>query len=117
MSINLQFVLTLYIYFDKIFRMDTRFESHGITFMWDNTKAAANLRIHGILFEQATEAFFDPFLKLIDASRHEEARDAIIGMDTRWNLLFVVHIELEDEAIRIISARRATRRERAYYEV
>jgi uncharacterized DUF497 family protein len=52
----------------------------------------------------------------VDASRHEEARDAIIGMDIRWNLLFVVHIELEDDAIRIISARKATRRERAYYE-
>ena len=116
-SIDLQFVLTLYIYFAKISGMDTRFESHSITFMWDNTKAAANLRRHGILFEQATEAFFDPFLKLVDASRHEEVREAIIGMDTRWNLLFVVHIELEDEAIRIISARRATRRERAYYEV
>jgi uncharacterized DUF497 family protein len=51
-----------------------------------------------------------------DASRHEETRDAIIGMDIRWNLLFVVHIELEDDAIRIISARKATRRERAYYE-
>jgi len=39
-----------------------------------------------------------PVLKLVDASRHEEARDAIIGMDTRWNLLFVVHLELEDDA-------------------
>jgi hypothetical protein len=97
--------------------MDTRFESHGITFVWDHTKAVANLRKHGIPFEQATEAFFDPFLKLIEASRHAEVRDAIIGMDTRWNLLFVVHLELEDETIRIISARKATRKERAYYEV
>ena len=77
---------------------------------------ACNLRKHGIPFEQAAEAFFDSFLKLVDASRREEARDAIIGMDTRWNLLFVVHLELENDAIRIISARKATRRERAYYE-
>jgi uncharacterized protein len=96
--------------------MDTRFVLHGITFVWDSHKAATNLRQHRIPFEQAAEAFFDPFLKLVDASRHEEARDAILGMDTRWNLLFVVHIELEDDAIRIISARKATRRERAYYE-
>jgi uncharacterized protein len=48
---------------------------------------------------------------VVDASRHEEARDAIIGMDTRWNLLFVVHLELEGDAIRLISARKATRRE------
>jgi uncharacterized protein len=96
--------------------MDTRFVLHGITFMWDADKAVANLRKHGIPFEQGAEAFFDPFLKVIDASRHEEARDAILGMDTRWNLLFVVHLELEDDAIRLISARKATRRERAYYE-
>lgn len=96
--------------------MDTRFVLHGITFVWDKNKAAANLRKHGVTFEQAAEAFFDPFLKLMDASRNEEARDAILGMDTRWNLLFVVHIELEDEAIRIISARKATRKERTSYE-
>jgi uncharacterized DUF497 family protein len=96
--------------------MDTRFVLHGITFVWDSNKASMNLRKHGIPFEQGAEAFFDPFLKLVGASRHEEARDAIIGMDMRWNLLFVVHIELEDDAIRIISARKATRRERAYYE-
>jgi uncharacterized DUF497 family protein len=96
--------------------MDTRFVLDGITFVWDHNKAVANLRKHGIACEQAAEAFFDPFLKLVDASREEEARDAIIGMDTRWNLLFVVHIELEEEAIRILSARKATRRERADYE-
>jgi uncharacterized protein len=96
--------------------MDTRFVLHGITFVWDSNKASTNLRKHGIPFEQAAEAFFDPFLKLVDASRHKEARDAIIGIDICWNLLFVVHIELEDDAIRTISARKATRRERAYYE-
>jgi len=97
--------------------MDTRFELHGIRFIWDENKAWVNLRQHdGIAFEQAAEAFFDPFLKVMDASRNEEARDAIIGMDTRWNLLFVVHIELEEDAIRIISARKTTRKERADYE-
>ncbi len=90
--------------------MDTRFVLHGITFVWDENKALANLRKHnGTTFAQAAEAFFDPFLKLVDASRNEEARDAIIGMDTHWNLLFVAHIELEDEAIRMISARKAPR--------
>ena len=67
-------------------------------------------------FEQAAEAFFDPFLKVVDASRNVEARDAIIGMDTRWHLLFVVHIELEEDAIRLISARKASRKERDDYE-
>ena len=71
---------------------------------------------NGITFQQAAEAFFDPFIKIVDASRNDEARDAIIGLDTRWNLLFVVHIEFEDDVIRIISARKATRKEREYYE-
>jgi uncharacterized DUF497 family protein len=80
-------------------------------------KARENpLRHDGITFEQAAAAFFDPFLKVMEASRNEEARDAIIGMDTRWNLLFVVRIELEEDAIRLISARKATRKERDDYE-
>jgi uncharacterized DUF497 family protein len=75
-----------------------------------------SLRHDGMMFEQAAEAFFDPFLKVVEASRNEEARDAILGMDTRWNLLFVVHIELEEDAIHLISARKATRQERDDYE-
>jgi uncharacterized protein len=85
--------------------MDARFLLHGITFIGDVEKAVANLCKHRIAFEQTAEAFFDPFLKVVDASRHEEARDAIIGLDTRWHLLFVVHLELEHDAIRLISAR------------
>ena len=42
--------------------------------------------------------------------------DAVIGMDERWSLLFVVHMVLEGESIRIISARKATRAERRVYE-
>ena len=56
-------------------------------------------------------------LKLVDASRNEEERDAVIGMDINWNLLFVVHVELEDEAIRLISARKAEPQERREYEI
>ncbi len=96
--------------------MDKRFVLHGITFVWDENKAVANRHRHGLSFATAAEAFFDPFLKVVDASRHDEARDAIIALDSRWNLLFVVHIELADESIRIISARKATGRERESYE-
>ncbi|MDJ0796142.1 MAG: BrnT family toxin [Calothrix sp. MO_167.B12] len=97
--------------------MDVYFVLNGITFVWNDEKALTNpLKHDGIRFQQAAEAFFDPFLKVVDASRNDEARDAIIGIDTRWNLLFVVHIEFEDDVIRIISARKATRREREYYE-
>ena len=97
--------------------MDVYFVFNGITFVWNEEKAQTNPSKHdGITFQQAAEAFFDPFLKVVDASRNDEARDAIIGLDTRWNLLFIVHIEFEDDVIRIISARKATRREREYYE-
>ncbi|AFZ27904.1 hypothetical protein Cylst_5929 [Cylindrospermum stagnale PCC 7417] len=97
--------------------MDVYFVLNGITFVWNDEKARNNPSNHnGITFQQAAEAFFDPFLKVVDASRNDEARDAIIGLDTRWNLLFVVHIEFQDDLIRIISARKATRKEREYYE-
>ena len=97
--------------------MDKQFELNGITFVWDENKAWQNPHNHKrITFEQAAEAFFDPFLKIVDASRNEEERDAIIGMDRKWNVLFVVHIAFEEECIRIISARHADRRERKFYE-
>ena len=96
--------------------MDERFELNGISFVWNQTKAEDNLRNHGIAFTQAAEVFFDPFLHVVDASSDEEARDAVIGMDERWNLLFVVHIAFEHDSVRLISARRATRNERRQYE-
>lgn len=97
--------------------MDTYFVLNGITFVWNEQKARNNPSKHdSVTFQQAAEAFFDPFLKLVDASRNDEARDAIIGMDKQWNLLFVVHIAFEDDVIRIISARKATPKERKDYE-
>jgi uncharacterized DUF497 family protein len=64
----------------------------------------------------SAEVFFDPFFRLVDASRNDEARDAVIGYDTLGQMLFVVHIEVEDESIRIISARKATLQERNDYD-
>ena len=97
--------------------MNVYFVLNGITFSWDEEKARINPINHdGITFQQAAEAFFDPFLILVNASRNDEARDAVIGLDARWNLLYVVHIEQDVESIRIISARKATRQERAEYE-
>jgi uncharacterized protein len=97
--------------------MNLYFVLNSITFIWDDEKARINPINHdGITFQQAAEAFFDPFLVVVDASRNEEARDAVIGLDSRWNLLYVVHIEREENVIRIISARKATRQERTEYE-
>jgi uncharacterized protein len=97
--------------------MNVYFALNGITFLWDNEKAKNNPGKHdGITFQQAAEVFFDPFIVVVDVSRNEEAREAAIGLDTRWNLLYVVHIEREGSVIRIISARKATRTEQLEYE-
>jgi uncharacterized protein len=97
--------------------MNEYFVLSGITFVWDDAKAQINpIKHDGITFQQAAEVFFDPFLVVVDASRNEEAREAVIGLDARWNLLYVVHIEREENTIRIISARKATRQERVEYE-
>jgi uncharacterized protein len=64
--------------------MNVYFVLNGITFVWDDEKAQINPTNHdGVTFRQAAESFFDPFLVVVDASRNEEARDAVIGLDAR----------------------------------
>jgi uncharacterized DUF497 family protein len=93
--------------------MDIHHEHRGTLFVWNAVKAATNIRKHGgIRFEQAVEVFFDPLFRLVDAGRNEEARDAVIGFDAAGRVLFVVHVQVADDHIRIISARRATAQER-----
>ena len=96
--------------------MNVRCVLQGIAFEWDSRKAEANLAKHGVSFETACEAFFDPFVRVVDAGSEDEARDAILGMTLDDRLLFVVHIEQGEEAFRIISARPATAAERRLYE-
>lgn len=79
-------------------------------------KAQLNLAKHGIRFEQACEVFLDPLVKFLDATADDEARDAVLGLTEDWTFLFVVHVVREPGAIRIISARQATRVERSAYE-
>ncbi|AUN95696.1 BrnT family toxin [Pseudazoarcus pumilus] len=95
--------------------MDVRFDLDGDSFAWDADKAMSNLRKHGVRFEDAATVFADPLFIVVDASRNEEARDAVIGLDASGRILFVVHVEVESRFIRIISARRATRREEGQY--
>ena len=88
----------------------------GIPFEWDSAKAAANQKKHGIDFERASEAFFDPFLRVVAAgSAGGEDRQAVIGLTAAWKLLYVAFVERRD-TIRIISARDATAPERKTYE-
>jgi uncharacterized DUF497 family protein len=97
--------------------MDVYFVLNGITFVWNDEKTRINPQKHDdVTFHQAVEVFFDPLLVVVDASRNHEARDAVIGLDGRWNLLYVVYIEREDNVIQVISARKATGQERKFYE-
>lgn len=84
-------------------------------FEWDPGKAAANVRKHGVSFEEAAECFVDPLALVVDESRHPE-RLILIGVSKRRRLIFTVYAEREAATIRIISARRATRLERRHYE-
>jgi uncharacterized DUF497 family protein len=95
--------------------MEVIFRLQGAEFVWDDNKARSNANKHGITFEEAAEAFFDPFYQAGDASVQEERRGFVIGYSTLLNLLLVVHVE-RGNRIRIISARQATRAERKLYE-
>lgn len=89
---------------------------NGICFVWHDKKAKSNQEKHdGISFEQACTVFFDPFFVTVDASQNYESRQAIIGYDAQGKMLYVVHIEVDDDRIRIISARKATTFEKLTY--
>ena len=96
--------------------MDRKLDHGGNTFLWNEDKAAENEHKHGVKFEEAATVFDDPLLVLADASRNDEQRDKVIGFSIAGRLLTVVHIELEGEFIRIISAWRASAVEEALYD-
>jgi len=86
-------------------------------FTWDPTKAASNLRKHGVSFEEALTMFGDPLARIHDDPHHSarESREIIVGHSTGGRLLLVSFTE-RSGVIRLISARRATRHERKDYE-
>jgi uncharacterized protein len=88
-----------------------------LNFEWDANKARANVLKHKIPFEQASTVFGDPLSVTIPDPVHSqvEGRFIIIGRSNQGKLLVVVYTERGDN-IRIISARRATRREQKDYE-
>ena len=97
--------------------MDIEYELRGIRFRWNEDKAKLNIRNHdGISFEQAAQVFFDPFIQHQDASQNKEKREGAVGCDFSFRLLFVVHLDIEVDFIRIISARKAEPQERNNYE-
>lgn len=83
---------------------------------WDVDKAAANLKKHGIRFEEAATSLLDPLaLAQEDASTEGEVRWVLVGMSSRARLLTVVYTLRDDNRIRLIFARKATRKESDYY--
>ena len=91
---------------------------NNITFVWDPKKAASNLRKHGISFEEAKTVFLDEDGLLQDDPDHSRGEEwfVLLGRSGRSNLVVVCHCYREnEEIIRVISARKATKREEQTY--
>jgi uncharacterized DUF497 family protein len=88
-----------------------------VVYEYDPEKAAANLRKHKVSFAEAASVFLDPLALTFSDPDHSdvEDREITIGMSSKPRVLFVSHCERGDR-IRIISARRATSKERLHYE-
>ncbi|MFV9503383.1 MAG: BrnT family toxin [Oscillochloridaceae bacterium umkhey_bin13] len=84
---------------------------------WDEEKARANVKKHAITFAEAATVFLDPFLLTFPDDLHSdiEERFISIGQSDRQRLILVVHTD-RGTAIRIISARKPTAKERITYE-
>ena len=89
----------------------------GLYFEWDDDKARLNRVNHVIAFEEAQTVFIDPVARIFDDEVHsvDEEREIIIGHSARDRLLLVCFAQ-RDDIIRIISARKATKKERTDYE-
>ena len=91
-----------------------------IKFEWDAAKSAANVRKHGVSFEEAKSVFYDEFaIQFYDSenSELEEDQFLLLGQSSESRILLVCHCERDSgNTIRIISARKATRKERRFYE-
>ena len=89
-----------------------------IEFQWDETKNTANKKKHNVSFEEAKTVFYDDSARLIHDPTHSvtEDRYILLGMSSNLRLLIVIHAYKEqDEIIRIISARKATKKETKQY--
>lgn len=87
-------------------------------FEWDDRKAVANLRKHGVSFEEAKSVFVDERAKLIDDPDHseDEGRFILLGLSSALRLLLVCHCYRgAGNVIRIVSARKASAKESKFY--
>ena len=92
-------------------------EVSELRFEWGSRKNAANKRKHGVSFEEAQTVFYDDRAILVDDPDEDEERFVLLGLSATLRTLVVCHCYREsDQVIRIISARKADRDERADYE-
>lgn len=83
---------------------------------WNQVKAGLNLRKHGVSFEEAASSLLDPdALVLEDFGAEGESRWILIGMSNRVRLVTVVYTLRGEDCIRLISARKSSRKEGHYY--
>jgi hypothetical protein len=89
-----------------------------VQYEWDPKKARGNARKHRVSFDEALTVFLDPLALTFDDPDHsaDEHRFITIGLSSRDRVLVVAHVDRLDDRVRIISARRATSRERHDYE-
>jgi uncharacterized DUF497 family protein len=90
-----------------------------LRFHWDERKNRGNRTKHGVWFEEAQSVFDDPYARLFHDPEHseEEERFLLLGASSAVRILVVVHCYGESEVlIRIISARKATKKEVRFYE-
>ena len=90
----------------------------ALHFEWDERKAAANLRKHGVSFEEARSVFYDEHARLIADPDHSEDEDrfVLLGLSAALKVLVVCHCYRSGSGvIRIISARKASAREARSY--
>lgn len=88
-----------------------------LQFEWDDAKAKANLKKHGVAFDEALTVFADPLARILDDPDHSEGelRELIVGFSTKPRLLVVGFTERSGR-VRLIHARRATKAERKRHE-
>jgi uncharacterized DUF497 family protein len=84
--------------------------------VWDIKKAAGNIRDHSVEFSHAATVLDDPMAITIEDTRHGERRFVTVGSDILGRVLVVVYAYSGEEETRLISARRATPKERRAYE-
>ena len=104
------FFLSLFFYINCIYTV-------YMDFRWDNKKSKLNKTKHGISFEEAKSVFIDEYARLKHDPDHsiDENRYLLLGISSSLRILIVVHTVIEDDIIRLISARKATKRESKQY--